>query len=230
VPLRRALAGKNDSVDFRGRNIHISSWAKRFLFRADQLDMPVSELSGGEQARIVIARLMLRPADVLILDEPTNDLDIASLDVLEESLAEFPGAIVLVTHDRHMLDRVCTEILGLDGDGRVGRYADCAQWQAARARLKEGKGEDVAKAKAKESKRKADRNRLTASETKELQNMEETIQEAEERVEQCRRAMDDPEVAGDYVEAQKRWEQLEVARKYVEALYVRWQELEVKAR
>ncbi|GAG31141.1 unnamed protein product, partial [marine sediment metagenome] len=205
-------------------------WAKRFLFRADQLDMPVSELSGGEQARIVIARLMLRPADVLILDEPTNDLDIASLDVLEESLAEFPGAIVLVTHDRHMLDRICTEILGLDGDGRVGRYADCAQWQAARARLRDWKGEDVAKVKTKESRRKADRNRLTASETKELQNMEETILEADERVAQCRRAMDDPEVAGDYVEAQKRWEQLEVARKYVEALYVRWQELEVKAR
>ena len=129
-----------------------------------------------------------------------------------------------------MLDRVCKEILGLDGDGRVGRYADCAQWQAAQARLGERKGKDVTKVKVRESKRKADRNRLTASETKELQNMEETIQEAEERVEQCRRAVDDPEVAGDHVEAQKRWEQLEVARKHVEALYVRWQELEVKAR
>ncbi len=230
VTLRRALAGKNDSVDFRGRSIHISSWAKRFLFRTDQLDIPVSELSGGEQARIMIARLMLRPADVLILDEPTNDLDIASLDVLEESLAEFPGAIVLVTHDRFMLDRVCTEILGLDGDGRVGRYADCAQWQAAQGRLGSVQDEDAAKAKAKESKKKADRKRLTASETKELQTMEETIQEADERVEQCRLAVDDPEVAGDHVEAQKRWEQLEAARKHVEGLYARWEALEAKAR
>jgi len=230
VSLRRALAAKSDSVDFRGRNIHIRSWAKRFLFRTDQLEMPVSELSGGEQARIMIARLMLRPADVLILDEPTNDLDIASLDVLEESLTEFPGAIVLVTHDRRMLDRICTEILGLDGDGRVGRYADCAQWQATQARLKEGMSESVAKANPKESKRKADRNRLTASETKDLQNMEETIREAEEHVEQCSRAVDDPEVAGDHVEAQKRWEQLEAARKHVEELYIRWQELETKAR
>jgi ATP-binding cassette subfamily F protein uup len=229
VSLRRALAG-SDSVEFRGRNIRISAWAKRFLFRVDQLDMPVSELSGGEQARIVIARLMLRPADVLILDEPTNGLDIASLDVLEESRAEFPGAIVLVTHDRRMLDGVCTEILGLDSEGRVGRYADCAQWQAARSRLGEREDEDVAKVKAKRSRRRADRSRLTVSETKELQNMEETIQEAEERVEQCRRTVDDPEVAGDHIEAQKRWEQLEVARKHVEALYVRWQELEVKAR
>ena len=150
--------------------------------------------------------------------------------MLEESLAEFPGAIVLVTHDRRMLDGVCTEILGLDGNGLVGRYVDCAQWQAARASLGGRKRENVAKVKAKEPRRKADRKRLTASETKELQNMEETIQEAEECVEQCRRALDDPEVAGDHVEAQKRWEQLEVARKHVEALYVRWQELEVKAR
>ena len=90
VSLRQALAGKNDSVDFRGRNIHISSWAKRFLFGIDQLDMPVGELSGGEQARILIARLMLRPADLLILDEPTNDLDIASLDAFEESPQRIP--------------------------------------------------------------------------------------------------------------------------------------------
>lgn len=229
VSLRQALAGKNDSVDFRGRDLHISSWAKRFLFSTDQLDMPVGELSGGEQARILIARLMLRPADLLILDEPTNDLDIASLDAFEESLSEFPGAIVLVTHDRFMLDRVCTEILGLDGDGRVGRYADCAQWQAARARRAWGKDESIAKTKSKKTRTKADRTGLTASEKKELEEMEATIQEADERVERCSRAMEDPEVAADYVEAQKRWEELKAASNHVEALYARWEELEAKA-
>ena len=227
--LRRALAGKEDSVDFCGRSIHITSWAKRFLFRPDQLDMPVGELSGGEQARILIARLMLRPADLLILDEPTNGLDIASLDVLEESLSEFPGAIVLVTHDRFMLDRICTEILGLDGDGRVGRYVDSAQWQDAQIRRAQREREDVAKTKAKKTKTKADPKRLTASEQKELKEMEATIHEAEGRVERCVRAMEDPEVAGDHVEAQKRWEELEAAKKHVEALYVRWEELEAKA-
>ena len=230
VTLRQALAGKDESVDFRGRNIHISSWAKRFLFRIDQLDMPVGELSGGEQARILIARLMLRPADLLILDEPTNDLDIASLEVLEQSLTEFPGALVLVTHDRYMLDRICTEIIGLDGDGRVGRYGDCAQWQAKQNRQATEEGDDAANRKSGKSRRKPRGSRLSGSEKRELEEMEATIQEADERVEQCRRATEDPAVAGDYVEAQKRWEELETAKKQVEALYARWEELESKAK
>ena len=229
MSLRQALAGRDDHVSFRGRGIHISSWAKQFLFRVDQLDMPVGELSGGEQARILIARLMLRPADLLILDEPTNDLDIATLDVLEESLCEFPGAIVLVTHDRFMLDRVCTEVLGLDGEGRVGRYGDCAQWQAAQARRAQGKDENVAKPKSKKTRAKTDQKGLTASEQKELKEMEATIQEADERVETCVRAMEDPEVAGDHVEAQKLWEELEAAKNRVKSLYARWEELEAKA-
>jgi len=230
VPLRRALAGRDDSVNFRGESVHITSWAKRFLFRVDQLDVPVGELSGGEQARVLIAGMMLRPADLLVLDEPTNDLDIASLDVLEESLSEFPGAIVLVTHDRFMLDRICTEMLGLDGDGRVGRYGDCAQWQAAQARRVPGKGQEVPKTKSKKTRTKTDGDGLTASERKELQQMEAAIQEADERVEQCGRAMQDPEVAGDHVEAQKRWVELEAAKNHVELLYARWAELEAKAK
>ncbi|RJP36128.1 MAG: ABC transporter ATP-binding protein, partial [Phycisphaerales bacterium] len=129
-PLRRALARESDRVVFRGRPVHVTAWAKRFLFRVDQLDLPVRELSGGEQARILIARLVLQPADVLVLDEPTNDLDIASLDILEESLAEFPGAIVLVTHDRFMLDRLCTEVIGFDGLGHAHTCANCQQWLA----------------------------------------------------------------------------------------------------
>ncbi|MCH7946002.1 MAG: ATP-binding cassette domain-containing protein [Armatimonadetes bacterium] len=228
VTLREALAGKDQSVDFRGRNIHISSWAKRFLFAADQLDMPVGELSGGEQARVLIARLMLRPADLLILDEPTNDLDIASLEVLEQSLTEFPGAIVLVTHDRYMLDRICTEIIGLDGDGQVGRYGDSTQWQAAQVRSTSEDG--GAKAGAKKPKRTANRVRLSGSEKRELEEMERTILEADERVELCRRATEDPAVAGDHVEAQERWAELETAKKQVEALYARWEELESKAK
>jgi ABC transport system ATP-binding/permease protein len=235
VTLRWALAGNNQSVDFRGRNIHLVAWAKQFLFSKSQLDMPVRDLSGGEQARILIARLMLQPADVLVLDEPTNDLDITSLDVLEDSLTDFAGAIVLVTHDRFMLDRVCNEILGLDGDGHVGRYADCAQWQAAQTRKDNRRRDESPRGAPKTSKksRKSKRNQpttgLTSSESAELRDMEVTIAEAEDRVEQWRLATEDPAVAGDHVEAQKRWEELESAKKHASALYARWEELEARS-
>ena len=119
LTLRRALAPDSDSVIYRDRVIHVASWAARFLFASDQLDQPVSKLSGGERARVLIANLMLEPADVLLLDEPTNDLDIPTLEILEESLLEFHGALVLVTHDRYLLDRVSTIVLGLDGSGKA---------------------------------------------------------------------------------------------------------------
>ncbi len=134
VTLRRALAPTGDSVIFQDRVIHVVSWAKRFLFRQDQLELPVGRLSGGEQARVLIARLMLKPADLLLLDEPTNDLDIPTLEILEESLLEFTGAIVLVTHDRFMLDRVSTVLLALNGKGGAEFFADYAQWEATLGR------------------------------------------------------------------------------------------------
>src|SRR3989475_1544878 len=112
--LRRALAPEGDTVTWQGRSVHVASWAKRFLFRPEQLELPVGRLSGGEQARILIARLMREPADLLILDEPTNDLDIPTLEVLEESLEDFTGGLVLVTHDRFMLDRVSNVIVALE--------------------------------------------------------------------------------------------------------------------
>src|SRR5881296_2015979 len=131
--LRRALAPEGDTVTWQGRSVHVASWAKRFLFRPEQLEVPVGRLSGGEQARILIARLMRAPADLLILDEPTNDLDIPTLEVLEESLAEFEAGLVLVTHDRFMLDRLSTLIVALDGRGGATTFADYSQWEAARS-------------------------------------------------------------------------------------------------
>ena len=184
------------------------------------------DLSGGEQARILIARLMLRPADVLVLDEPTNDLDITSLDVLEDSLTDFAGAIVLVTHDRFMLDRVCTQVLSLDGLGRVGRYVDRAQWQAAQPRLAPGKEGVPGRSKSKKPKGRVADGGLTASEKAEFRDMEATILQAEDRVEQCKKAAEDPAVGGDYVEAQRLWEELQSAKKHVESLYARWEELD----
>ena len=113
--------------------IHVASWAAKFLFKGEQLNQPVERLSGGERARVLIAQLMLQPADVLLLDEPTNDLDIPTLEILEESLLEFRGSLVLVTHDRYMLDRVSTVVLGLDGQGGAERFADYSQWETWQA-------------------------------------------------------------------------------------------------
>src|SRR5262249_34372200 len=132
VSLRRTLAPAGDSVVSEGRAVHVVGWAKRFLFRSEQLDTPVGRLSGGEQARAAIARLMLEPADVLLLDEPTNDLDIPTLEALEESLLDFAGALVLVTHDRYLLDRVSTQLLALDGRGGARPFADYEQWERSR--------------------------------------------------------------------------------------------------
>src|SRR6267154_4936632 len=129
MTLRRALAPGGDSVVYQDRVIHVASWAAKFLFTGEQLNQPVSRLSGGERARVLIAQLMLQPADVLLLDEPTNDLDIPTLEILEQSLLEFRGALVLVTHDRYMLDRVSTIVLGLDGRGGVQAFADYGQWE-----------------------------------------------------------------------------------------------------
>ena len=229
ISLREALAGNHKSVEFRGKDIHITAWAKQFLFSTQQLEMPVRDLSGGEQARVQIARLMLEPADVLVLDEPTNDLDITSLDILEDRLIAFDGAIVLVTHDRFMLDRVCTDILGIDGDGHMGKYANCDQWQDAQDRKQPQIDKGSSKSKATKKGPKRSESGLTASEKSELREMESKILEAEEHVEQCQAATEDPTIAGDHVEAQKRWESLEKARRAVEALYARWEDLEQRS-
>jgi ATP-binding cassette subfamily F protein uup len=226
VSLRKALAPEGDSVLYQGRSVHVASWAKRFLFRTEQLDTPVSRLSGGEQARILIARLMLRPADLLILDEPTNDLDIATLEVLEDSLLEFPGALVLVTHDRYLLESVSTVVLALDGQGNSEFFADYAQWEAARASAppppKPTAKPSAAPKPAKEAKR------LSYKEKLEWEQMEAKIQEAEDRLAAAQKAVEDPAVATDPAALQERCNAMEAARVEVERLYARWSELEEK--
>ena len=127
--LWRALAPDSDAVIYQDQVIHVASWAARFLFTGEDLNRRVGKLSGGERARVLIAQLMLQPADVLLLDEPTNDLDIPTLEILEESLLEFRGALILVTHDRYMLDRISTIVLGFDGLGAMERFADYSQWE-----------------------------------------------------------------------------------------------------
>ena len=225
LSLRRALAPEGDAVVWQGRSVHVASWAKRFLFRPEQLELPVGRLSGGEQARVHIARLMREPADLLILDEPTNDLDIPTLEVLEDSLAEFDGGLVLVTHDRFMLERVSTVILALDGVGGTATFADYAQWEAARS------AGAPAPRKAPERVSESSRpraKRLGYREQREWDGMEQAILDAERAVEACHREADDPAIASDPTALQQRYAALEAAQAEVDRLYARWAELESK--
>jgi ATP-binding cassette subfamily F protein uup len=223
--LRRALAPEGDTLMVHGGPLHVAAWAKRFLFRPEQLELPVGRLSGGEQARILVARLMREPADVLMLDEPTNDLDIPTLEVLEDSLAEWPGGLVLVTHDRFMLDRVSTVIVALDGAGGAETFADYAQWEAARATATTRRRE--ARARAPERERVRPR-RLGYLEQREWEGMEQAVLEAEEAMEACRGAAEDPAIASDAAALQERYAALAAARAEVERLYSRWAELEAR--
>jgi len=224
LSLRRALAPEGDSVLYRGREVHVVTWARRFQFRDDQLDQPVSRLSGGEQARVHIARLMLRPADLLLLDEPTNDLDIPTLEVLEESLLDFPGALVLVSHDRYLLDRVSTVLLGLDGAGAATPFADVEQWLAHR----ETPATTPRRARSDRRRERPQRARLTYFEKREYEAMEETILDAEAELETVEERLADPQVASDADAAQRAFLAQEKARERVAELYRRWAELEDK--
>ena len=224
--LRRALAPEGDAVTWQGRSVHVAAWAKRFLFRPEQLEVPVGHLSGGEQARILIARLMREPADLLILDEPTNDLDIPTLEVLEDSLAEFDGALVLVTHDRFMLERVSTVIVALDGRGGTATFAVYGQWEAARAAAAPA-ARKPSEPRVAEPLRARPR-RLGYREQREWDGMEQAILDAERAVEACQRDADDPAVASDPGALQQRYAALEAARADVDRLYARWAELEAK--
>lgn len=230
VTLRRALAPDGDSVVYQGRSMHVVSWAKRFLFRPEQLETPVEQLSGGEQARILLASLMRQPADILLLDEPTNDLDIPSLDVLEDSLLEFPGALVLVTHDRYLLDRVCDRVLGFDNLGGVEYFADYEQWldflREKEASRSAGLPAQIAPLDVEVKKKKT--GRLSYLDQREYDQIEEKILEAESEQERLQGLIEAPETISDPERLHACWLALQAAQEQVTALYDRWDELETK--
>ena len=228
--LRHAFTPDSDSVIYRGQPVHVVTWAKRFALRPEQLDLPVGLLSGGEQARVLIARLMLRGADVLLLDEPTNDLDIPTLEMLEESLLDFPGAVVLVSHDRSLLDRVSTTILGLDGEGGSALYADYAQWEEdfldrERARTREAKAREPKPVRERAA---SPQKKLTFKEQREWDGMEAAIEAAEANLAACQAALEDPAVASDGDALSRRLAASQEAQAAVDTLYARWAELEAK--
>ncbi len=227
--LHEALCPHGDFVEFAGKAIHVSGWARRFLFATTQLRTFVRHLSGGEQARVMIARLMLEPADVLLLDEPTNDLDIPSLEVLEQSLLEFPGAIVLITHDRFMMERVATEFLALDGAGGARGVASYEQVMAGVGRREPEAPTPRAPAPVPDSDRakpSGTGRKLSYKEQRELDGMESAISAAEASVESLRAKTMDPGVLADHQKAAAAFQRLAEAEQLVAGLYSRWAELE----
>jgi ATP-binding cassette subfamily F protein uup len=222
ITLRQALSPRGDYVHFRGQEIHVNGWCKRFLFSPDLLDMPLAKLSGGERARISIAHLMLQPADLLLLDEPTNDLDIPTLETLEESLLDFPGAVVLITHDRCMLDRICNLFLALGHSQTNTLFVDYAQWEAsvksATPKSKEKKiGATPSIAKQK---------KLSYAEKQEYEQIEGKILKLEKEVQRLNEQLG--EAAGLPKRLQELCTAISLAETQIEQLYLRWQELDQK--
>ena len=231
VTLRRALAPDSDAVVYQDRVVHVASWAARFLFTGEQLNQPVGRLSGGERARVLIAQLMLQPADLLLLDEPTNDLDIPTLEILEESLLEYTGAMVLVTHDRYMLDRVSTMVLGLDGRGGAEAFADYLQWEEWQAESKQpGRAESDGLPAAKPTKatESSAKKKLSYLEARKFATIEQRLAEAEEMLQRKRAAAEDPSIASDAAKLLSAHAEMDEAQKAVDELYSRWAELESK--
>lgn len=230
----RTLCPSGDQVSYQGRNVHIRSYLDRFLFEPGQMEMAVGKLSGGEQSRLLIARLMLREANLLVLDEPTNDLDLATLNVLEDCLTEFPGAIVLVTHDRYFLDQVANQILAFPLDSgthsnEIIKFADLAQWEAWRDQLKL---EEPSKTASKKNSLNAPKlaatppkRKLSFNEQRELKQMEGAILQAETEVSQWTAESIKPENQSNSKRLMEISQGLAQAHEKVEKLYQRWTEL-----
>lgn len=229
--LKESFNHDGDYVEYCGRKVHVSSWAKKFAFRHEQLDQPISYLSGGEQSRILIANLMLELADILILDEPTNDLDIQTLEVLEDCIEEFPGAVILVSHDRMMLDAVSNELLVLSGRGSViqcSSFEQCESVLEYWSSLEKKKAKSQSKASKKE-KRKKDSTGLSSKEKRDLKELPLKIEEVEEELSSIEEEMNKPEIASQFEVLEELVSKQSQLKEDLAKMYELWQNLEDKA-
>ncbi len=224
--VRQTLCRSGDHVIYRGNSVHIHGYLDRFLFQKDQVDLPVGRLSGGEQSRLLLARLMLRPANLLILDEPTNDLDVETLDVLQDCLTGFDGGVLLVTHDRYFLDQVATEILAFpkagDESGKIVSFAGLAQWEDFYREKK------TIKAPPPKGNRESTplKKKLGYNETRELAEMEGNIEKVENRLAELQKESEKPENQSNSTILAEVYSSMDAAQKEIERLYKRWAELD----
>ena len=216
------ICPEGDYVNFRGEFVHVRSYLDRFLFSGSKVDMPAAKLSGGEQARLRLAQLMLQPAQVLVLDEPTNDLDAETLDVLESALAEFGGAVILVTHDRYFMDAVATEILAFPPHGGpLQKFASYLQWEAWFA--EEGqRAREAPKPKATAGPAKP--TKVSFKDKFEFEKMEETILKLEGQIEALGVEAGNPDT--DHRRLGEIRDEMATIQDQIDTKYARWAELE----
>ncbi|MEI6567345.1 MAG: ABC-F family ATP-binding cassette domain-containing protein [Verrucomicrobiota bacterium] len=222
----------SDSVLFGEQRISARSYLRRFLFADERLNEPISQLSGGERARLMLAKVLRRGGNVLVLDEPTNDLDLPSLRMLEESLADFDGAVLVVSHDRYFLDRICDQIVAFEDDGvfvQPGNYSYYLEKKKERDARKSSFRIPATTATAQPAagKTKSARPRkLSFKEQRELEGMEDAILKLENRVAEVEATLNDPTFhATRSRETPTLVKELETGKAEIARLYDRWQEL-----
>lgn len=224
------ICPEGDYVNYRGGYMHVRTYLEKFMFSQFHMDLPVGRLSGGEQSRLRIAQLMLEDSAVLVLDEPTNDLDFETLTVLEDGLKDFPGAVILVTHDRYFMDQVSTEILAFSKNGRLERFADYLQWEAWRDAGEPESEESKAAQQQQQAQPETKKTptKLTYKEKLELEKMEENISVLEAEMDRLQAEIAKPENIANAKKLQELSGQISDLQTKIDTMYARWSELEKK--
>lgn len=229
------VADGNEKVQFGDQTLGARAYLRRFLFDDKRINERVDLLSGGEKARLMLAKVLKHGGNLIVLDEPTNDLDLPSLRMLEEAIADFDGAVLVVSHDRYFLDRICDQIVAFE-DGNVlvqpGNYSYYLEKRKAREQrdklYAQNLAKEIAKKKAPTAAEKP--RKLTMAERKELDGMEESILAAEEKVQELEATLNDPDFhINRFQEIPALLESLEKAKADCAALYTRWETLEAIA-
>ncbi|MGZ3696319.1 MAG: ATP-binding cassette domain-containing protein, partial [Bdellovibrionota bacterium] len=229
ITVLKTICPVGEHLDYNDRRIHARSYLDRFLFTGNQVEQPVGRLSGGEQSRLLLAKLMLEPANMLVLDEPTNDLDMATLDMLQEVLVEYKGAVVLVTHDRYFLDQVANQILGWgvkpNGKKEIVSFTNLEQWENWHDSLPEPGPEKKPEKKAALAPAAGEKKKLNNKEQRELDGMEALIAEKESKLADLTSESEKPELGANAKKLQELTSEMAGVQKEIEKLYARWSEL-----
>ncbi|HEX9802663.1 MAG TPA: ATP-binding cassette domain-containing protein, partial [Gammaproteobacteria bacterium] len=226
------LAGGREKITVNGADRHVISYLQDFLFAPERARTPVKALSGGERNRLLLARLFANPSNLLVLDEPTNDLDAETLDLLEERLLDYQGTLLLVSHDRAFLNNVVTSTIAFEGDGRLNEYVGgYDDWLRQRRQETERTAAEKPKlapaVQNEESKPAARRSKLSYKDQRELESLPKRIEELEAEVEALHATMGDPAFYQQEAAAiANSRERLEAVEQELAKAYVRWEELE----